>query len=78
MEEEIILDLEQRLFRKMNYLIGVFSDCSGKKKEQSRKYLKEELKKLGWIEKSTTELDIRMLAKTNNLLESWIKTQRLW
>lgn len=71
------LDIESRFRRRLNYLIGVFTDATGRYPDEGRTEVKEGLQRLGLIKKSTKELDLKGLAKACNMVEQWINELRL-
>lgn len=70
-------DLDFKFRRRMFHLLGIYADAMGMYHDESMAYLKDKLRAKRMIKESTTELDIKGLAKTCALIGEWIKKNQL-
>ena len=65
-------ELKERFVNKMHGLLGRVAEERNVEPEKVKDKLKEKLKEIGLIEKSTKELDLKGLAIACNTVEKWL------
>lgn len=66
-------ELRERFVNKMHAQLGELAELKNVKPEKAKDKLKEKLKEMKLIEKSTKELDLKGLAIANNIVRKWIE-----